>query len=67
MSQNYTPEFKKKIVRDKAAIQYYILARGKSAKKTGDVEIPGHSKDVSEYVGRPALSLQSLMLVLEYN
>ena len=46
---------------DKAAIQYYILARGKSAKKTGDVEIPGHSKDVSEYVGRPALSLQSLM------
>lgn len=46
---------------DKAAIQYYILARGKNAKKTGDVEIPGHGKDISQYVGRPALSPSSLM------
>lgn len=42
---------------DKAALQYYILTRGRSAKKTGDVSIPGHEKDISEYVGRPALSL----------
>lgn len=45
---------------DKAALQYYILARGKSAKKSSNVSIPGHSKDISEYVGRPALSLSFL-------
>lgn len=50
---------------DKAAIQYYILARGKSAQKTGEVEIPDQSKDVSTYVGRPALAPPSLMRLFQ--
>lgn len=45
---------------DKAAMQYYILIRGKNARKTKSTEIPGHTKDIAEYVGQPAFSSLAL-------